>query len=82
MAPYLYVVRVVRKARATGKDPYHVVVPEPTRSPYFRGELSSDSIPLDRPAMIGYRAYLNPHTKLGPRHEDLIPDRAIWFRLR
>jgi len=30
--------------------------------------------------MIGYRAYLNPVTKAGPAYEDIIPDRAIWFK--
>ncbi len=82
VAPYLYAVRVVRASRAAGKDRYRVVVPEPSPSPFVPGELSADGIPLDRPAMIGYRAYVNPATGSGPRHEDLIPDRAIVFRLR
>jgi hypothetical protein len=80
MARYLYAVRVVRKARATGWDPYRVVVPEfgdSQAAPFY-----PDVIPLDRPAMIGYRAYLNPATGAGPAYEDLIPDRAIWFKLR
>ncbi len=80
MARYLYAIRVVRTARAAAQDPYLVVVPEsgsPATAPFY-----PDVIPLDRPAMIGYRAYLNPATGAGPAYEDLIPDRAIWFKLR
>jgi hypothetical protein len=78
VARYLYAVRVVRKARAAAADPYRIVVPEfgdSQAAPFY-----PDVIPLDRPAMIGYRAYLNPATGAGPAYEDLIPDRAIWFK--
>ncbi|WP_242359977.1 hypothetical protein [Anaeromyxobacter sp. SG17] len=81
MARYLYAVRVVRKARAAGTDPYRVVVPEPDPNPYGFPEPSGNGIPLENSMMIGYRAYLNPVTRSGPRHEDIVPDRAIWFRL-
>lgn len=81
MAPYLYAVRVVRKARQHPQDPYEVVVPELKDSrlgqPFY-----PDVVPLDRPMLIGYRAYLNRDTRAGPAYEDVIPDRAIWFRLR
>jgi len=80
MAPYLYAVRVVRKARAAVRDPHCVVVPalEDSRMgpPFY-----PDIIGLERRVFIGYRAYLNPATKSGPAYEDTIPDRAIWFRL-
>jgi len=78
MARYLYAVRVVRQARAVPRDPYCVVVPEQgVAGPYY-----PDAIPLDKPAMIGYRAYLNPATGAGPAYEDLIPDRAILFKVQ
>ena len=80
MARYLYAVRVVRKARAAARDPYCVVVPElgdSEAAPFY-----PDVIPLDKPARIGYRAYLNPATGAGPAYEDIIPDRAIWFKLQ
>lgn len=80
MAPYLYAVRVVRKARAAARDPYSVIVPDNEDSevgpPFY-----PDAIGLDKPAFIGYRAYLNPATGSGPAYADMIYDRAIWFRL-
>jgi hypothetical protein len=78
MARYLYAVRVVRPARANPRDPYCVVVPDQG----VAGPLFPDAIPLNKPAMIGYRAYLNPATGAGPAYEDLIPDRAILFKLK
>ena len=78
MARYLYAVRVVRKARAPARDRYCVIVPEQG----VAGPFYPDAIPLEKPAMIGYRAYLNPATGAGPAYEDLIPDRAIWFKLQ
>ncbi len=36
-------------------------------------------IGLNYPLMIGYRAYLNLHTKSGPSYRDIIPDRSILF---
>jgi hypothetical protein len=81
MARYLYAVRVVRASRAVGRDRYCIVVPEFEDSelgpPFY-----TDVIDLNYPTMIGYRAYLNPATKSGPAYEDMIFDRAIWFRLR
>jgi hypothetical protein len=74
MARYLYAVQVVRKARAPARDPYCVIVPESGDSvlpPFY-----PDVIPLDKPAFIGYRAYLNPATGSGPAYEDIIPDRV------
>lgn len=52
--------------------------PDPLPSPY----LSADSIPFDYPAFVGYRAYLNPATGSGPSYNNIIPDRALWFKLR
>ena len=83
MAPYLYAVRVVRQRRVAGGGKHCVVLPG------ARGEKDSrygppfylDIIGLDKPAFIGYRAYLNPATGSGPAYEDVIPDRAIWFEL-
>lgn len=81
MAPYLYAIRVVRKARREVRDPYCLVVPElkdsKAREPFY-----PDVIPLDKPMMVGFRAYLNPETGAGPSYEAVIPDRAIWFKMR
>ena len=81
MAPYLYAVRLVRKARQNPQDPYSVVVPDLKDSrlgqPFY-----PDVIPLDKPMLIGYRAYVNRATRAGPAYGDVIPDRTIWFRLQ
>jgi hypothetical protein len=81
MAPYLYAVRVVRKPMRDAHDPYCVVVPD-LKDSKLRGPFYPDVIPLENPLTIGYRAYLNPVTKAGPAYEDIIPDRAIVFKLR
>jgi len=52
--------------------------PDPLPSPY----LSADWIPFDYPAFVGYRAYLNPATRSGHSYNNIIPDRALWFKLR
>jgi hypothetical protein len=52
--------------------------PEPLPSPY----LLADWIPYDYPAFVGYRAYLNPATRSGPSYNNIISDRALWFKLR
>ena len=52
--------------------------PDPLPSPY----LLADWIPFDYPAFVGYRAYLNPATRSGPSYNNIIPDRALWFKLR
>jgi hypothetical protein len=78
MAPYLYAVKVLRQQPLNPPDKYWVVVPQPSN------ELPSYSygIALDKPITIGYRAYLNPVTASGPDYGDIIPDRAILFKLR
>ncbi|MBN1630207.1 MAG: hypothetical protein JW990_10615, partial [Thermoleophilia bacterium] len=81
MAPYLYAVRVVRSSRAVAGDAHCVVVPEASERAGANPNYSADGIDPQRPAMIGYRAYLNPATQSGPAYEDIIPDRAIWFKL-
>jgi hypothetical protein len=52
--------------------------PDPLPSPY----LLADWIPFDYPTFVGYRAYLNPSTRSGPSYNNIIPDRALWFKLR
>jgi hypothetical protein len=52
--------------------------PDPLPSPYQL----ADWIPFNYPAFVGYRAYLNPATRSGPSYNNLIPDRALWFKLR
>ena len=78
MARYLYAVRVVRKARTRSG----IRTASSYRSREWQAPFYPDAIPLDKPALIGYRAYLNPVTGSGAAYEDLIPDRAIWFKLQ
>jgi hypothetical protein len=80
MAPYLYAVKVLRQPPQDKHDKYVVVVPtatseHPCASPGY-------CLGLDDPIFIGYRAYLNPATASGADYNDIIHDRAIWFRLR
>ena len=84
LARYLYAVTVVRLKRecpAGRNDRYCLVVPQPSwQRPY--APPSADGIGLNYPLMIGYRAYLNPHTGSGPSYRDIIPDRSILFSSR
>ena len=78
-ADYLYAVRVVRNPPLQSPSqelPPFVVVNEPTTE-----DGPASGIALDAPVTIGYRAYLNPATGSGPSYADIIPDRAIWFKL-
>jgi hypothetical protein len=80
MAPYLYAVKVLRQPPEDENDKYFVVVPtatseHPCASP-------GSCLGLDDPIIIGYRAYLNPATASGADYDDIIHDRAIWFRLQ
>ena len=52
--------------------------PDPLPSPFRL----ADWIPFDAPAFVGYRSYLNPATHSGPSYNNIIPDRALWFKLR
>ena len=81
LARYLYAVTVVRsrnRCPAGRQDRYCLKVPRPSRP--RKNPPSADGIGLDDPLMIGYRAYLNPHTRSGPAYGDIIPDRAVLFR--
>lgn len=82
MARYLYAVRLVRGDCPKG-DKYCVSVPVPTKPWWLEPTTpgSADGIGKDQPALIAWRAYLNPKTKSGPSYDDIIPDRAIWFNL-
>ena len=75
LARYLYAVRLVRTPPTDKADKHWIVVP----SESDKG--SSYRIALDQPITIGYRAYLNPATSAGPDYGDIIPDRAVWFKL-
>lgn len=84
MAPYLYAVRVLRNAPTDQPAGSFVTVPSRDLPEELADQIKGTpirSIPLDRPMMIGYRAYLNPRTKAGPAYEDLIPDRVVWLKL-
>lgn len=75
LARYLYAVRLLRKAPTDSAEKYSVVVPSES------DQGSAYRIALDRPITVGYRAYLNPATSAGPDYGDIIPDRAVWFKL-
>jgi hypothetical protein len=81
LARYLYAVTVVRRkgeCPAGRDDPHCLKVPRPSEPrPY---PPSADGIGLKYPLMIGYRAYLNPHTRSGASYGDIIHDRSILFR--
>ena len=74
---YLYAVRVLRKAPSDPDRKPWIVVPEPTAE---GGPASG--IALTDPMFIGYRAYVNPITGHGPDYGDIIPDQAIWFKMK
>jgi hypothetical protein len=80
MAPYLYAVKVLRQPPEDENDKYYVVVP--TSTPEHPCANPGYCLGLDDPIIIGYRAYLNPATASGADYEDIIHDRAIWFRLQ
>lgn len=85
MAPYLYAVKVMRQPPADKDDKFWIRVPEPPcEIPPCDESLPSynHGIALDKPICIGYRAYLNPATGAGPDYDDIIWDKAIWFKLK
>lgn len=82
-AKYLYAIKVLRNAPSKD-DPsynYSVVVPrEPDTSPgTYPRQGPAYAISLDKPITLGYRAYVNPATNVGPAYTDIVYDRAIWF---
>jgi len=66
-AKYLYVATF---SRQPGPDKTTVVVPTGPKS---------QGVKLDEPAFIGFRAYMEPATKVGPAHTELLYDRVIKF---
>jgi hypothetical protein len=74
---YLYAVRVLRKAPSDPERKPWIIVPEPTAE---GGPASG--ISLADPMFIGYRAYVNPLTGHGPDYGDIIPDQAVWFKMK
>jgi hypothetical protein len=67
LAKYLYVCKF---ARNCGSEKTCVVVPT---GPGAYG------VGLDEPAFIGFRAYMEPATKVGPAYTELLFDRVIKF---
>src|SRR5690606_27876460 len=80
MARYLFAVKVLRQPPQDKHDKYFVIVPTATSD--HPCESPSYCINLTDPIIIGYRAYLNPATGSGADYDDIIHDRAIWFRVR
>jgi len=67
LAKYLYVCKF---ARSCNSEKTCVVVPT---GPKAHG------VGLDEPAFIGFRAYMEPATKVGPAYTELLYDRVIEF---
>jgi hypothetical protein len=67
LAKYLYVCKF---ARSCGSEQTCVAVPT---GPKAHG------VGLDEPAFIGFRAYMEPATKVGPSYTELLYDRVIKF---
>jgi hypothetical protein len=67
LAKYLYVCKFVR---GCGSEKTCVAVPT---GPGAYG------VGLDEPAFIGFRAYMEPATKVGPAYSELLYDRVIKF---
>jgi hypothetical protein len=70
LAKYLYVCKF---ARSCDSDKNCVAVPT---GPKAHG------VELDQPAFIGFRAYMEPSTKVGPAYTELLYDRVIKFNER
>jgi hypothetical protein len=68
---------VSRKALARKGNPYWVTVPSPKSA-----QQPATGIAKKQNVLIGYRAYLNPNTGVGPAYTDVIPERAVWMRVR
>jgi len=67
LAKYLYVCKF---ARSCGSDKTCIAVPT---GPKAHG------VALDEPAFIGFRAYVEPATRVGPINTELLYDRVIKF---
>jgi hypothetical protein len=67
LAKYLYVCKF---ARGCGSEKTCIAVPT---GPKAHG------VGLDEPAFIGFRAYMEPSTKVGPSYTELLYDRVIKF---
>jgi hypothetical protein len=67
LAKYLYVCKFTRQCSS---EPNCIAVPT---GPKAHG------VELDQPAFIGFRAYLEPATKVGPAFTELLFDRVIKF---
>ncbi|MBM3120296.1 MAG: hypothetical protein FJ006_12275 [Chloroflexi bacterium] len=70
LAKYLYVCKFVRSC---GSEKTCVAVPT---GPKAHG------VQLNEPAFIGFRAYLEPATRVGPAYTELLYDRVIKFNAR
>jgi hypothetical protein len=70
LAKYLYVCKF---ARSCNSEKTCVVVPT---GPKAHG------VAIDEPAFIGFRAYMEPATKVGPAYTELLYDRVIKFNKR
>lgn len=67
LAKYLYVCKFARNCSSE-----KTCVPVPT-------EPGAYGVKLDEPAFIGFRAYMEPATKVGPAYAELLYDRVIKF---
>ena len=72
LAKYFYVYKIARHCDHADSVPCVEVPTGP----------GSAGIPLTQPALVGFRAYLEPSTKVGPTFEEVLYDRAIKFNPR
>jgi hypothetical protein len=72
LAKYFYVYKIARHCDRGDSVPCIEVPTGP----------GAAGIPLSQPALIGFRAYLEPSTKVGPTFEEVLYDRAIKFNPR
>lgn len=78
LAKYLYAIKLVRTRPTDETANFSVVVDaKPPTDSLDKGPATY--IPLDQPLMVGYRAYVNPATGVGPSYTDIVYDRAAWF---
>ncbi len=69
LAKYFYVYKIARHCERGDSVPCLEVPTGP----------GAAGIPVSQPAVLGYRAYLEPSTKVGPTFEEVLYDRAIKF---
>ena len=86
--PILGPIVLLQLMACSDSTPYVTSASGDTRADQFISSLNSigysvkeGSAHLTDPVTIGYRAYVNPKTTHGPGNNNIIPDRAIRFKM-